>query len=57
MEKLLNEKEVSNIVSFKRTRLFEMIKAGNFPKPIKFGRNNRWLQSEIESWLNNLKAI
>ncbi|WP_370104414.1 helix-turn-helix transcriptional regulator [Winogradskyella sp.] len=36
MEKLLNEKEVSNIVSFKRTRLFEMIKAGDFPKPIKF---------------------
>jgi|15BtaG_2_1085339.scaffolds.fasta_scaffold61711_1 prophage regulatory protein len=57
MEKLLNEKEVSGIVSFQRTRLFEMINKGDFPKPIKFGRNNRWLKSEIESWLNNLKAV
>lgn len=28
-----------------------LIKNGVFPKPVKFGRSSRWLQSEVESWL------
>ncbi|MEH3399601.1 AlpA family transcriptional regulator [Enterobacter cloacae] len=28
-----------------------LIKNGEFPKPIKLGRSSRWLQSEVESWL------
>lgn len=28
-----------------------LIKKGQFPKPVKFGRSSRWLQSEVESWL------
>jgi len=28
-----------------------LIKKGEFPKPIKLGRSSRWLQSEVESWL------
>ncbi|AJJ08373.1 helix-turn-helix transcriptional regulator [Yersinia pseudotuberculosis] len=30
---------------------YKLIKDGVFPKPIKLGRSSRWLQSEIESWL------
>jgi prophage regulatory protein len=51
MDKLLTEKQVSEIVGFKRTRLFQMIKAGDFPPPKKYGRNNRWFESDIEQWL------
>ena len=28
-----------------------LIKNGEFPKPIKLGRRSRWLQSEVEAWL------
>lgn len=28
-----------------------LIKNGEFPKPIKLGRSSRWLQSEVETWL------
>ncbi|EMY3600760.1 MULTISPECIES: AlpA family transcriptional regulator [Enterobacterales] len=28
-----------------------LIKNGEFPKPIKLGRSSRWLQSEVEAWL------
>ncbi|KJX08037.1 Rha family transcriptional regulator [Enterobacter cloacae subsp. cloacae] len=28
-----------------------LIKNGEFPKPIKLGRSSRWLQSEVEVWL------
>ena len=40
MDKLLTEKQVSEIVGFKRTRLFKMIDKGDFPPPKKYGRNN-----------------
>ena len=30
---------------------YKLIKDGEFPKPIKLGRSSRWLQSEVESWL------
>ncbi|EKN4874354.1 AlpA family transcriptional regulator [Yersinia enterocolitica] len=31
--------------------MFKLIKDGTFPKPIKLGRSSRWLQSEVEAWL------
>ncbi|MEX0499836.1 helix-turn-helix transcriptional regulator [Raoultella terrigena] len=30
---------------------YKLIKDGVFPKPIKLGRSSRWLQSEVEIWL------
>ncbi|MBJ9836920.1 helix-turn-helix domain-containing protein [Citrobacter freundii] len=31
--------------------IYRLIKYGIFPKPIKLGRSSRWLQSEVEVWL------
>lgn len=31
--------------------IYKLIKDGAFPKPIKLGRSSRWLQSEVEAWL------
>lgn len=28
---------------------YKLIQLGEFPKPIKLGRNSRWLQSEVEA--------
>ncbi|HDU8569949.1 TPA: AlpA family transcriptional regulator [Morganella morganii] len=30
---------------------YKMIQNGKFPKPIKLGRSSRWLQSEVEAWV------
>ncbi|MCL6328389.1 AlpA family transcriptional regulator [Pectobacterium carotovorum subsp. carotovorum] len=30
---------------------YKLIQLGEFPKPIKLGRSSRWLQSEVEIWL------
>lgn len=30
---------------------YKLIHNGQFPKPIKLGRSSRWLQSEVEAWL------
>lgn len=30
---------------------YKLIQLGEFPKPIKLGRSSRWLQSEVEAWV------
>lgn len=30
---------------------YKLIQLGEFPRPIKLGRSSRWLQSEVEIWL------
>lgn len=30
---------------------YKLIQDGKFPKPIKLGRSSRWLESEVEAWL------
>jgi len=30
---------------------YKLISDGVFPKPIKLGRSSRWLQSEVEAWM------
>lgn len=30
---------------------YKLIKDGQFPKPIKLGRSSRWMQSEVEAWV------
>ncbi|HCJ7695386.1 TPA: AlpA family transcriptional regulator [Citrobacter freundii] len=30
---------------------YKLIQRGEFPKPIKLGRSSRWLESEVEAWL------
>ncbi|QIX94782.1 AlpA family transcriptional regulator [Cedecea sp. FDAARGOS_727] len=30
---------------------YKLIQLGEFPKPIKLGRSSRWLESEVEAWL------
>lgn len=36
---------------------YKLIQQGRFPKPIKMGRSSRWLQSEVEEWLEKQISI
>lgn len=53
---LLNDKMVGMTFITEFTGLtdkwfYKLIKDGAFPKPIKLGRSSRWLQSEVEAWM------
>lgn len=53
---LLNDQFVTMAFITKLTGLtdkwfYKLIQDGTFPKPIKLGRSSRWLQSEVEAWL------
>lgn len=53
---LMNDKLVDMVFITEFTGLsnkwfYKLIQEGQFPKPIKLGRSSRWLQSEIETWM------
>lgn len=44
-------KGVRDRVGLHPATIYAEIKAGRFPKPVKFGRSSRWVESEIEEWI------
>ena len=44
--------EVIQISGYRRTSIYEMIKAGNFPAQVYLGpRATGWVESEVEAWM------
>jgi predicted DNA-binding transcriptional regulator AlpA len=51
--RMLNEKQVLEIVPVSRTTLFRMEKAGKFPRSTYISPNRRiWYEDEIVAWQN-----
>jgi prophage regulatory protein len=49
--RLLRIAQVIDRVGLKKTMIYDLIKQGAFPKPIKLGGASAWLEIEIESWI------
>ena len=49
---LLAFEHLSRYVAFGRSRIYQLIAAGEFPKPIKIGKSSRWLKTEIDAWIS-----
>lgn len=50
-DQLVDMTFIVNFAGMSDKWFYKMIKDGLFPKPIKLGRSSRWLQSEVEDWL------
>ena len=50
-EKLLPLTEVLNRVGFGSSYVYELIKIGEFPAPVKIGNASRWRESEVQEWI------
>ena len=35
--------------------IYELIRKGGFPAPVKRGRSSLWIESEIDAWISELK--
>lgn len=53
-DRLLNIKQVSQKVSFGKSKIYEMLKKGEFPKPVRIDNNVRWKESDIDNWIKLL---
>jgi predicted DNA-binding transcriptional regulator AlpA len=55
-ERLIDGKELTvkfvkeNIQPQSREHRWRLIRAGQFPKPVRIGARNFWIEHEIESW-------
>ncbi len=51
---LYREKQLREIFGLSTTRLYEMMAAGAFPRPIKIGpRAVAWCKAHVDAWLND----
>jgi len=52
MDRFLPLSEVERATSLKKSKLYEMVRTGDFPRQKRVtGRRRAWLASEIESWI------
>jgi len=51
-DQLVDMKFITSFTKLTDKWFYKLIQDGEFPKPIKMGRSSRWLQSEVEAWMN-----
>ena len=56
MKDLMTRDEVTGRVRCARSTLYVLMDRDGFPRPIKIGRDNRWVASEVEAWLEGQAA-
>lgn len=58
LHRFIKQSDVPKYVGMQRTRIAEMVAAGEFPKPVFLGngRGKVWLESEIRDWQMKLLA-
>ena len=51
-ERLLRRSDVADLTSIKaNSTLYDMIRRGEFPPPVKLGRSSAWRESEVRQWI------
>ena len=53
---LLSFASLSNYIQFGRSHIYQLISAGEFPRPIKVGKSSRWVRAEVDTWLSEQMA-
>jgi prophage regulatory protein len=52
-ERIIRLPQVRDLVGLGKTVIYDRIKAGDFPKPIKLGRVSGWVESEVQAWIGS----
>ena len=56
-EKLLRVPEVEDLTAMKKSKLYDLVKQGQFPAPVRIGpRAVRWRLSAVQKWIDGLKT-
>lgn len=51
-ERLLRRHEVEGLIGLKRSKLYQMVREGVFPKPVRLGSKAvAWRASEVAAWI------
>jgi prophage regulatory protein len=56
MQKLYRAKELSEALSISKSTIYLWIKQGNFPEPLKIGKNaSVWSEGQINDWMEKVE--
>lgn len=56
--RLVRIREVESICGLKRASIYNAVRLGTFPKPIKIGgRASAWIKKEVEAWIEQRIAL
>jgi prophage regulatory protein len=50
-DRIIRLPEVMGMVGMKKTAIYNRIKDGTFPVPLKIGRMSGWLESDVQQWI------
>lgn len=50
-DRFIDIKEIQRLVGFSQAWVYEMVRDGTFPPPIKFGRASRWSFNAVQEWM------
>ena len=53
---LLAIRDVETYVGLRHSKIYALIRAGEFPAPCKVGRASRWRRTELDDWIAGLAA-
>ena len=56
-DKMLKTIDVQAKTTLCRAKLYAMVNTGEFPQPVKLGKNNTWRESTIDEWIANHFAV
>ncbi|EMC9754395.1 AlpA family phage regulatory protein [Enterobacter cloacae] len=48
---LMRIEQVCFVTGFKKPTIYEWMRKGKFPRPIKIGRSARWPSCDVERWI------
>lgn len=56
-ERLLRRGDVESLIGLRRSKLYAMVRAGEFPAPVKLSsRAVAWRASEVHAWIEAREA-
>lgn len=56
-EKLLHLSDVERTIRLKKSKIYNMIASGEFPRPVRLGKRSvRWRESDIQHWISKLHS-
>ena len=54
IDRLLRMAEVEATIGKKKSWIYEELRLGRFPKPVKLGSSTRWPESRIQKYIEDL---
>ena len=52
IQPLLRVEDVTRILAISKSQLYDLIRIGDFPGPIKLGRCSRWRLADVMAYIN-----